>query len=51
MINSLLRAYPEHIIGYSDHTMPGNMDNLLYSSLLGAKIIEKHFTHNKLLIG
>jgi len=51
MIKGLKNKFPELTIGYSDHTMPGNMDNLLYSSLLGAKIIEKHFTHNKLLNG
>ncbi len=51
MIKDLESKFPNLTIGYSDHTLPGNMDNLLYSSLLGAKIIEKHFTHNKSLKG
>lgn len=39
-------------IGYSDHTLPSeNMDVLVASYLLGAKIIEKHFTDDKKLPG
>lgn len=52
MINGLMRAYPEHIIGYSDHTLPNEaMTSLITSHLLGAVIIEKHFTHDKTLPG
>lgn len=48
MINSLKREFPECIIGYSDHTLPSkDMQNLLTSYLLGAKVIEKHFTLSK----
>ena len=51
MIRGLKRAYPELTIGYSDHTAPGDMKNLEYAALLGAEIIEKHFTHDKTLPG
>jgi sialic acid synthase SpsE len=52
MITGLKRAYPEKIIGYSDHTLPDEaMIALVTSYLLGADIIEKHFTHDKTLIG
>lgn len=52
MIEGLKRAYPERIIGYSDHTLPDDaMTSLVTAYLLGAAIIEKHFTHNKSLQG
>lgn len=51
MISSLAYNFPNNIIGYSDHTLPKDMFNLLISTLLGAKIIEKHFTLNKKLKG
>ena len=52
MIKGLIRAYPEHIIGYSDHTLPdAAMTSLIAAHLLGAVIIEKHFTHDKTLPG
>ena len=52
MIEGLKRAYPENIIGYSDHTLPdGAMTSLVTAHLLGAAIIEKHFTHDKTLPG
>ncbi len=51
MMNSLAKSFPKNIIGYSDHTLPKDMFNLLVSTLLGAKIIEKHFTLNKKLRG
>lgn len=47
----LKRHFPEHIIGYSDHTLPRDMKALEIATLLGARIIEKHFTHNKALPG
>ncbi|MBK9332868.1 MAG: N-acetylneuraminate synthase family protein [Ignavibacteria bacterium] len=43
--------FPEAIPGYSDHTLPGNMDVLKTAVLLGAVILEKHFTFNKELPG
>jgi N-acetylneuraminate synthase len=52
MIRSLKRSFPGLIIGYSDHTHPDeSMIPLLAAHLLGAVIIEKHFTHDKKLPG
>lgn len=52
MIKGLARAYPDKIIGYSDHTLPDEfMTSLISAQLLGAKILEKHFTHDKTLPG
>lgn len=51
MILGLKKHFPDHIIGYSDHTLPQNMEVIYASVLLGAKVIEKHFTHDKTLIG
>jgi len=51
MIKGLQAAFPGNIIGYSDHTLPKDMQTLLVATLLGAKIIEKHFTHDKNLPG
>ncbi len=51
-ISILKKHFPNNIIGYSDHTLPD--DNLITLKIafdLGAKIIEKHFTHNKKLSG
>ena len=47
-IKSLVKRYPNAIIGYSDHTKPdSNMDVLKAAYLYGAKVIEKHFTLDK----
>tara|TARA_B100000700_G_C14978904_1_gene825331 strand:+ start:290 stop:1354 length:1065 start_codon:yes stop_codon:yes gene_type:complete len=52
MIKSLVNTFPNHIIGYSDHTLPDDaMTSLVTAYLLGAKVIEKHFTHDKSLKG
>jgi sialic acid synthase SpsE len=52
MIEGLKRAYPDNIIGYSDHTLPDDaMTSLVTAHLRGAVIIEKHFTHDKTLPG
>ena len=52
MITDLRRRFPEAVIGYSDHTMPDpSMSVLTTAVLLGAEILEKHFTHDKLLPG
>lgn len=52
MIKNLKRVFPNHTIGYSDHTMPDySMTALLSAYLLGAVVIEKHFTHDKTLPG
>ena len=50
MILDLKKKFPKFIIGYSDHTVPDkNMLNTSVAYMLGAKVIEKHFTHNKKL--
>ena len=51
MIKDISKNFPNAITGYSDHTLPESMDTCLYAWLLGAKIIEKHFTHDKSLPG
>jgi sialic acid synthase SpsE len=52
MIEGLRRAYPDFVIGYSDHTVPDQgMLVLTAAYLKGARIIEKHFTHDKSLPG
>lgn len=51
MIRGLQAAFPENIIGYSDHTLPGDMHTLLVATLLGSRILEKHFTFDKSLPG
>ncbi len=51
MIKGLQKKFPKNIVGYSDHTLPGNMDILQIATLLGARILEKHFTHDKTLPG
>ncbi len=52
MILSLKKEFPKYVIGYSDHTLPSKeMINITSAFLLGAKVIEKHFTYNKKLKG
>ena len=52
MITSIKNHFPEYIVGYSDHTLPDdNMTSIVTASILGAKVIEKHFTHDKNLPG
>ena len=51
MILDQRKKFPETIPGYSDHTLPGNMDVLKTATLLGAVILEKHFTYDKSLPG
>jgi len=52
VIKGLKERYPNIVIGYSDHTKakPGAL-SLTTAWLLGARIIEKHFTHDKKLKG
>jgi N-acetylneuraminate synthase len=50
-IRGLQEAFPDTSIGYSDHTLPKDMHTLLVAALLGACILEKHFTHDKTLPG
>lgn len=52
MIEDLKESFPNYTIGYSDHTKPDdNMNTLIVADIKGAKIIEKHFTDNKLKKG
>lgn len=52
MIEGLQKSFPNHLIGYSDHTLPDeNMLILTTAYLKGARIIEKHFTYDKSLQG
>lgn len=52
MISGLKVEYPNMVIGYSDHTLPDEgMTALSTAYLLGARVIEKHFTHDKSLPG
>lgn len=51
MIPALKRIFPGHTVGYSDHTLPGDMHILETAVLLGATVLEKHFTHDKTLPG
>ena len=51
MIPALKRIFPRHVIGYSDHTLPGDMHILELATVLGATVLEKHFTFDKTLPG
>lgn len=52
MILHLKRKFPDFLVGLSDHTLPDeNMLVLTVGALLGAKVIEKHFTFDKSLEG
>jgi sialic acid synthase SpsE len=51
MIWDLRRQFPQHVPGYSDHTLPQEMEVVHSAVLLGAAVIEKHFTHDKSLPG
>lgn len=51
MILDLKKRFPSAVPGYSDHTLPGNMEALLTATMLGAEVLEKHFTHDKTLPG
>lgn len=52
MIRALAAEFPNRVVGYSDHTVPdGQLMALLTAYALGARILEKHFTHDKQLPG
>lgn len=44
-IRTLQQTFPQFIIGYSDHTL--GVDSCIFSAVMGAKVIEKHFTYDK----
>tara|TARA_A100001015_G_C14997646_1_gene716913 strand:+ start:334 stop:1401 length:1068 start_codon:yes stop_codon:yes gene_type:complete len=49
MIKFLKKKFPNRVIGYSDHTMPDKNSRVISEAYkLGAQIIEKHFTLDKL---
>lgn len=51
-ISALKKEFPELYIGYSDHTKPdNNYDVVKTAYLLGANLVEKHFTLDKNLSG
>lgn len=51
-IRHLREVFPEYTIGYSDHTLPDDhMLILVTAYMLGARVLEKHFTLNKALPG
>ena len=51
MLRDISQKFPNAILGYSDHTMPADTEVLQIAALLGAQLIEKHFTHDKSLPG
>ncbi len=52
VIKTLKRYYPQLKVGYSDHVIPDEtMTTLSTAYILGADIIEKHFTLDKTLPG
>lgn len=52
VIDTLKRVFPDVRIGYSDHVPPDdNMVTFLASYMMGAEVIEKHFTLDKTLKG
>lgn len=51
-IASLKKMFPDCYIGYSDHTKPDYSYNVIKTAfLLGAQVVEKHFTLDKSLTG
>lgn len=52
VIRTLKKVFPDLKIGYSDHTLPDETMTILSTAyLLGAEVIEKHFTLDKSLLG
>jgi N-acetylneuraminate synthase len=51
MIKDMIRLFPDTVPGYSDHTLPKDMHSCEVATLLGAAVIEKHFSHDKTLPG
>lgn len=48
MMKDLMKVFPDHTIGYSDHTkMPDSREVIAAAVAMGAKIIEKHFTFDR----
>lgn len=50
-IVTLREEFSDRPIGYSDHTLPGDLEPLVIAAGLGAVVLEKHFTYDKNLPG
>ncbi|HEU5401986.1 MAG TPA: N-acetylneuraminate synthase family protein [Terriglobales bacterium] len=51
-VAELKQKFPGQVPGYSDHTVPNDGSLAVVTAfVLGAKVIEKHFTHDKTLPG
>ncbi len=50
-IVTLREKFADLPIGYSDHTLPGDLEPLVIASTLGAVVLEKHFTYDTSLPG
>lgn len=51
-VRTLQRAFPDLVIGYSDHVVPDETISALeVATLFGCAILEKHFTYDKSLPG
>lgn len=44
-IHTIQREFPQFAVGYSDHTL--GVDSCVFAAVMGAKVIEKHFTYDK----
>lgn len=44
-IRTLQREFPQFTVGYSDHTL--GIDSCIFATVMGARVIEKHFTYDK----
>lgn len=52
MIDHLSNAFPDRVVGYSDHVRPDkNMMTLVNAVVNGATVVEKHFTLDKSIAG
>jgi sialic acid synthase SpsE len=52
MIPELARRFPDRVVGYSDHVVPDEeLSALEAATMLGACVLEKHFTYDKSLPG
>ncbi len=52
IIDTLKKSFPDVVVGFSDHVAPDDtMMTLATAYLLGAEVIEKHFTLDKTLPG
>ncbi len=49
---ALRERFPDHVLGYSDHTLPADSVSAIAAAyVLGARVIEKHFTLDATLPG